>query len=106
MFPLKSTIEPTRNSPFVMGVPAHGFGPLHFALAEAAYSSLYPDFLVFPPSSSDMVGLVESEGAWEIRRVKCGLQWASNSLRSHYAVHETSLGHSQRYLYSYNHNKY
>lgn len=52
-----------------------------------------------------MVGLVESEGAWEIRRVKCGLQWASNSLRSHYAVHETSLGHSQRYSYSYNHNK-
>lgn len=40
VFPLKSTIEPTRNSPFVMGVPAHGFGPLHFALAEAAYSSL------------------------------------------------------------------
>lgn len=51
-------MEPMRNSPFAMGVPAHGFGPvnevklrfklvvvvervpLHFALAEEAYSSL------------------------------------------------------------------
>ena len=53
-------MEPMRNSPFVMGVPAQGFGPinevklrffklvvvidecvpLHFALAEGAYSSL------------------------------------------------------------------
>jgi len=47
-WPLISTQVPTRSSPLRMGVPEHGFGPLHLARLVDEYSKPVV-LLVFSP---------------------------------------------------------